>query len=348
MITIGTLQQYNIDLTKIYNWLPWGGLIYPQVIRNKDNSLMGFIRYTNTVDSDGLLQKKTEQIKEFIRGWAIWVDLQHFEGEDSKTLTLLWNPAKNQKTGMIFNSLDGKEYSREQAEKYFITVLHKLHQDLSTVVDTEILEYGDILSYLASTLTNTRKTVEMYSPALYYDAVLSRNVDFEIFGAKTEKRNDLRINGRDISIVTPMGYPSMPIMNNLFHAFRDFDYRFVKRFEFWDQEGAEKELKGYVKDWCRGRSSIKEYMTKDLLKKFNGVYTNTFVFQFSDEKRIENEAYIKKVLETIELPHTFEAFNRKHCWWGSIPGLFRANIVGPIKGIERLGDLLILTEDAYV
>lgn len=342
--SIGTLQEYNMDLSQIYNWLPWGGLIYPQVVRNKDNSLMGFIRYNTVLDVEAP-DEQPMQIHEFPKGWAIWVELQHFNsGNDIKILTLCWHPFRDKKSGKILNSLDGKDYLPAEAESHFITVLQQLQQDLATVVHAEILEYEQVLSYLTSTLTGESSSVEMYSPPLYLDAVLSRDIDFQVFSSNTAKKNAVAINGREITAVTPMGFPKMPIMGILFKAFCDFDYRFVKRFLFWDAAGAEQELKGYMKGWCQNRTSIKDYMSQNLLMKFNGVYTNTFVFRFTDQNRAKNEAYIAKVLETLELPYVFEEFNRKHCWWGTVPGCFRANIVPPIKGIQRLGDLLVFTE----
>ena len=30
------LEDYQQDYSKVYSWLSWGGLILPQVVRNKD------------------------------------------------------------------------------------------------------------------------------------------------------------------------------------------------------------------------------------------------------------------------------------------------------------------------
>ena len=348
MRTISTLQEFHMDLSKIYNWLPWGGLVYPQVVRNKDNSLMGFIRYTTDAGADASAESEVEKITAFKKGWAIWVDLQHYNGQDTTVLTLCWNPFREKKTGRLLNALNEKVYTRDEAERYFITVLNNLQKDLSATVKAEILEYAEILGYLKSTLSGKPAPVEMYSPPLYLDAVLSKDVDFQLFGSKTKKKNDLAIDGHEVTVVTPLGFQKMPIMGSLFTAFRDFDYRFVKRFLFFDQESAEKELKKYMHDWCKGRRSIRDYLMQGLTRNFNGVYTDTFIFQFDTENRQENEKYINTVFETLSIPHTFEDYNRKHCWWGAIPGCFRANITMPLKGIDQLGDLLILTEDANV
>ena len=308
---------------------------------------MGFIRYEVYADAADRSVPKTEPIQSFVKGWAIWVDLQHFGKTAVRTVTLCWNPFVDKKSGKVLNALDEQDHIKNDTETYFMTILERLRSDLSETVAARILEYEEVLSYLASAYSGEATVMQMYSPPLYLDAVLSRDVEFKIFGAESSKKNALAINGREVTVVTPLGSPSMPIMGILCNAFRDFDYRLVKRFLFWDGDGAEKEMDAYMKKWCRGRSSVKEYMKKGLLRQFNGIYTNTFIFRFSEDERSEREAYIKSVLETLKLPHVFEDFNRKQCWWGTIPGCFRANKVAPIKGISQLGDLLIL-EDSNV
>lgn len=32
------LEDYRQDFSKVYSWLSWGGLILPEVVRNKDGS----------------------------------------------------------------------------------------------------------------------------------------------------------------------------------------------------------------------------------------------------------------------------------------------------------------------
>ena len=49
-------------------------------------------------------------------------------------------------------------------------------------------------------------------------------------------------------------------------------------------------------------------------------------------------------METQWVAHIIEDFNHKHVWWGSIPGMFRSNIVPPIVGFKNLTDLLYKTD----
>lgn len=326
------MKEYDVDLTKLYEWLPWGGLVYPSVVRNKDGSLMGFMEAEQ--------KKLTAMDMELPNGWAVWMERQHFSGKSTHIMTLFWNPFADKRTGIVRNSLEGRLLRLEQAEAYFISVLNSF--------GARIMENEEVLSYLGSVLRGEPFSIGMLKEPLYLDAILSKDVDFRVFGKSTPLKNALSINGRFVTALTPLGYPRMPIMGILFRAFRDFDYRFVRRFIFMDKDTADKELKGYMKNWCRGRQSVKSFLLERLDNAYWGIYTNTFIFQFPEDERKENETYIKEVLETMDLPHIMEDFNRKHAWWAAIPGIHQAGLTSPVKGIGRFADLLLDTEDEYV
>ena len=331
-------KEYHIDLTQLHEWLPWGGMIYPQVIRNKDRSLMGFISY------QGENLSKPENMIDFSDGWAIWSEEQHFNGETRKILTLFWKPFVDYKTGRATNGLAGKPIPVNTIEKSFISTLDNLKNTLFQGGEASILECEEILGYLGSTIRGEAFHMKMLEIPLYLDAILSKDVQFKVFDALTDKKNDLCIDGKFISIMTPLGYPKMPIMGILLRAFRDFDYRFVRRFLFANKHQTKKEMAAYMKDWCYNRKSMKSFLQNGLEGAYNGVYTNTFVFRFNEDEREKNERFIRDVLETMELPHIMEEYNRKHDWWATIPGIHQAGLTSPIKGIESLTELL-MTED---
>ncbi len=333
------LREYHVDLTKLHEWLPWGGLVCPQIVRNKDGSLMGFISY------NGHTMREDETRMNFSDGWAIWSESQHFHGRIERMLTLFWKPFANPKTGLITNGLAIGPIHEDEAEPAFIHVLEKLRNILFRYADARILEYEEILGYLGSTIRGDSFSMEMLETPLYLDAILSKDVEFKVFGTATEKKNDLCIDGKYISLVTPLGYPPMPIMGILFRAFRDLDYRFVRRFLFAGQDHSKKEMDAYMNGWCHNRKSMKAFLQQGLEGTYNGIYTNAFVFRFYEEERTKNERYIKNVLETMELPHIIEDYNRKHAWWATIPGIHQAGLTAPIKGIGSLIELLAPTEE---
>ena len=65
------LEDYEMDYGKPYTWLTWGGLILPEVVRNKDGSLMGFIRFGRDILAGNIRM-------DFPQGWALWLDVHHF------------------------------------------------------------------------------------------------------------------------------------------------------------------------------------------------------------------------------------------------------------------------------
>lgn len=333
------LKEYHVDLTKLHEWLPWGGLVCPQIVKNKDGSLLGFISY------QGHPMNEDSNIVNFSDGWAIWTEYQHFQGKIEKILTLFWKPFTTPKTRLVTNGLEIDPIHEDETEPAFLRILEKLKNSLSIHADAKIMEYDEILEYLGSTIRGDFFSMQMPETPLYLDAILSKDVDFKVFGTGTEKKNELCINGNYISIVTPLGYPPMPIMGILFRAYRDLDYRFVRRFIFAGQDRAKKEMDGYMKEWCHNRKSIKTFLKQGLDRTFNGIYTNAFVFRFNEEERAKNEEFIKNVLETIELPHIVEDYNRKHTWWATIPGIHQAGLTAPIKGIDSLIELLAPTEE---
>ena len=304
---------------------------------------MGFLRCKKKRGSYSL--DKLSSKMEIPNGWAIWTERQHYNGTYRDILTLFWNPQISRKAGIIMNGLDHEAPVVKKAEEYFIGVLEKFQKMLSAVVDADILREEEILGYLGSVLRSEPFSMHMLEEPLYLDAILSKDIDFQVFGTSTAQKNELCINERFVTALTPLGYPPMPIMGMLFHAFRDFDYRFVRRFLFTDEKNAEKEMAGYMEHWCRGRKSIKTFLQSHLDGVYYGIYTSAFVFQFPEEEREKNEVFIKRVLETMELPHILEDYNRKHVWWSTMPGIHQAGLTAPLKGIGGLPELLTITED---
>lgn len=339
-MTIDSFQEYRVDLGELHNWLPWGGLVAPQIVRNKDNSLMGFIRYQKSAKRILLAKENGRNLG---KGWAMWSELRHFQGRDERTLTLCWNPFCERKNGRILNAPGRASCRLQEAESVFLAALQSFCQGLQ-LQTAKILQNEEVLQYLAETLTGEPSAIAMYTPPLYLDAVLSRDVKFQVFGKATKKKNDLSIGGREITIVTPLGHPESSVLAKLFEAFSAYDYRFAKRFLFWDADGAEKELNQYMRSWCKGRGKLKSFMRQQTLRGFNGVYTDTFVFRFAPEEREKEEAHLAETFRAFGLPHIFEDYNRKHVWWGTLPGCFRANIVTPLGGIDAFSELLLEEE----
>ena len=78
-------KEYQLDNKSIADWLPWGALTHESVMRNKDDSVLGVIRYQRFSPLRKRLfseWKNPVYVPEFRRGWSIWLEEQHpTEGE---------------------------------------------------------------------------------------------------------------------------------------------------------------------------------------------------------------------------------------------------------------------------
>jgi len=161
------LEDYQHDYSKVYSWLSWGGLILPEVVRNKDGSLMGFIRYG----------KSAKMIRlDYPKDWGIWLDRHHFAEDNTETLCLLWNPIHKQRNLPAINLCAEITRGSEAEEEYFRKMLIELGQKLP---DGHVLKHEQILSYLKSTLEMRFCEVTMPEIPLCLDAVLSSKVGFQ-------------------------------------------------------------------------------------------------------------------------------------------------------------------------
>jgi hypothetical protein len=329
-----SFQEYHVDLTKIEECLPWGGLIHPAILRNKDDSLMGFFQYTAREDFQHVSSKLA-----FRNGWSLWTEKQHMldpaQDINQFYITLVWNPFFN-KEGRIFNTLDHKMRDRENRIPYFYQILQEVETSFKNLVDLHILTYDAILAYLRSALSFGPRPVPTSSIPLYLDALLSQDLNF------TVRKNDVEIDGKSIGIITPLGYPDIADYMAVFKQYEKIPYRFVRRSLFCDDSSFQREQKRYMSNWCSGRSSMLHFIKDRIQGQISGYDTRSFLFLYEDQQglqRILKEA--EAVLTNLGIPSIVEDFNKKDIFWGSLPGLFRANIEPPVTKIEDFTEFFL-------
>ena len=310
------LEDYQHDYSKVYSWLSWGGLILPEVVRNKDGSLMGFIRYGKTAEIT------TDEISlDYPQGWAIWLDWHHFAGDNTKTLCLLWNPIRKHSNLLAVNICDGISRGSETEEEYFCRVL----MDLSRKVPAGyVLRQGEILSYLQSTLEMQFCEVAMPEIPLYLDAVLSKKMDFKVYNPNGQDRNRLTIRSKEIVVVSIKESLHKSKLDMVLNAFRQMDYRFCRRCLFMPENNLQQELEKMTANWCPKRHSVRDYMLSKQVGK-GGMISDTLVFALVRAEVKDYHKYIRAILEAVEVPFVVEDYKGKQCWWGTLPGMFRAN-----------------------
>jgi len=325
-----SLQEYTINDQDVDEWLPWGGLVRESVVKNKDDSFFGVIAYVPYPKKDD----KKIKYREYRKGWVIWTEKQHREGEDRCYLIVCWNPFYRM-THIAENALGAASVSESEAALYFEKELSSIAKDLSKVTTCKVLAYQDVIDFLAFSLSLGDEKITMPEVPLYLDVLLSQDLQVEFL------ENGLAINHKQLLVFTPLSIPSMSIMNILYQAFEKVPYRYVQRLLLFDQKSAEADLNKYMDKWCSGRKYVKNALKADLLSNLNGYYSNNFFFLLDEENYQKVDHYCRNIMETLGLSYVVESYNLKDVWWGSLAGIFRANINPLVTGFDCLDDLLV-------
>ncbi|WP_333595637.1 hypothetical protein [Anaerospora hongkongensis] len=324
-------MQIREEITSVADKLPWGGLVHSAVVRNKDYSLMGFFQYTAQN-----LSEKTIPIQHFRNGWSLWTEKQHLPGQEDKYyMTLNWNPFYDQ-SNRIINTLNKKAISVEESIPYFYQTLQQLENSFSPHVQVQILKDDAIISYLRSTLC-TLRSAPLTDRPLYLDALLSQDLQF------TFRAQDLQIDGQTIGIVTPLGDPEQSKLHILFDRLQEYPYRFARRFLFSDASTYKRDQERYMDKWCAGRSSMLELIRKHLGQGQIFAYdAKSILFWNQDTDSLEIAIrQAETAMKELGIPCIIENYNLKDIFWGSLPGLFRANLTPPAVKLKDMTEIFI-------
>lgn len=339
---LDTLQEYEIDDSKLTEWIPWGGLVQPSVVRNKDNSYMGFFTYD--WDQDAPLQSIELPL---FKGVSLWVETSSYL-DGKPVLTVCWNPffGMNKK---ILNVMEGDKPFADyrNADHYFLKILSAYEKELSKLFNIKRLINEDVLSFLASTISMKEEHKAMPDVPLYLDARLST-----LSTSFVNLPDGIELGGNSVAVFSLPAFGHYDKLQNLlFWSLGGMNYRFSRRMLCMTRSYAEKVLNKYTSSWCSDRSGVKDAIKKGLLFELNGYYTNSlFLFENDEDKLDISISNTKKILETIQVPYIEETKNYKDVWYGSLPGIFRANLVPPIQGTSvvqfmAIGNLLLDNEE---
>ena len=311
------LEDYRLDFGKPYTWLCWGGLILPEVVRNKDGSLMGFIRY-------GRERHEGKLELDFPESWAVWLDIHHLRGDESKTLCLLWNPILQGKNHQTAKGLKGESVDIETVPEYFQEVLAGLARQVDALrPGSRVLRLEEVLSYLKTSLQMYVFQVSLPEVPLYLDAVLSRDMEMKLYSPASKDKNRLSVKGKEIVVASLKDTLRESRLDLVLGAFREMDYRLCRRVLLMSEDRLERELRGLTNEWCSHRKSVADYMLSKQ-QGSGGLVSEMLIFAIEAEKLSVLQDYIRQILDAVELPYVLEDYNRKSCWWGSLPGMFRA------------------------
>ena len=324
-------KEYDLSNNTVADWLPWGGLTLPHVVQEKDGSYFGIIRYKALPEGKNIDFK----LPVFREGWSLWLERQHVPmGEDGLYFVLCWNPFIN-KAGYAVNRLS-KEIivQAEDAGIYFATVLDDLAVSLGKVTEAEVLEYQAVIDFMSFAIAFNEQKIIMPEVPLYLDALLSQDLDLNL------SSNSIEIGGRETVAVSLAAPLPLKQEETLLHAVDRLPFRFVQRLLIMGQDKAEKKLLAYMNKWCSGRKSVKKLIKEPLLGELTGLYANNLFLLTDKGQGKEIERYIRDVLNRLEALYIVEDYNRKDVWWGSLPGLFRANLTPPQMSFGGLDELM--------
>lgn len=326
---MGSWQEYTTELNRVVDNLPYGGLIKSNVLRCKDDSYLGCIEFDRfLVPEDSII----DTFPEFRRGWSIWSEHQHLPKKDRYLVYLSWNPFK-QKDGLVKNLLR-KSKKIEDRDSYFQEQLEKFCRISKNFINCHILEYNDFLSALSYSLSFDLIEPPKPEIPLYLDYYLTNGISFKFL------ENDIVLNNKKLIVVTLSSFPTPDITRTLYRAFEREKYRHVKRMLFMNEKEYTNEMRRYMGAWCQGRKSVKKFIADDIFPgEFHGLATENLIF-ITDRDNNDLAKYIFKVMDILELPYILESFNLKDVWWGSLPGLFRANINPPAVSMENFYEML--------
>ena len=320
-----SLQEYNVDITRFEEWLPWGGITLPHVLENKDGSFIAIIEY------DPYPHDAPEiTLPEFPRGWCIWAERQHFARTSKDYIVFSWNPFKLN-TGRVKNTL-GKPIKSPDCRRYFGKATKMLEEEIRKVTNAKLLEYQEILDFLSFTLSFKPHTVEMPEVPLYIDVLMSQDLNLR-FG-----ENTIGIGDEKFVVCSLLG---MPDLEKLFKGFGTISYRHVRRLLCVNRTQADKITKKYMRGWCPNRRYIRKGLIDGLFEgNFCGCYSEYFIFLFNENDFKSFSHYMVELLKKVQASFRIEDYRFKDIWWGSLPGIFRADIQFPVVYYNSLGELL--------
>ena len=324
---MASLNEFGLQSTAIEEWIPWGGIVRPSVMKQKNGSMFSIITYhPYTTDLSTTLP-----LWEFRRGWVIWNEHQHcadMPGQDY--LILGWNPFYATGRTYVENALRPKISINETVD-YFEKEVHSFLADFQKITSARLLEYQEIMDVLSFSLSMGDDRQELPDCPLYMDALLSQDIDFQFGG------NDVFINGKRVCVVS-LFVPNE--MDKIYSCLKHMTYRHTRRLLLFNEKEAKRDVLRYTGKWFPTRSVLRRMATDDIISTYNGYYTDTFLFHLDQTNDEPFRAFFTDVLDREYLPYIVEEYNLKKVFWGSLPGLYLANADPPITGFQYLAEFL--------
>ena len=322
------LAEYYVDEQDAREWLPWGGLVRPTVVRNKDFSFFGVISHSR-------LSAPVPSL-ELPKGWSIWAEEQHRGLDTNFYFVVCWNPFWSTIGEEAENALNHRFIQRRKAPDYFAEELLRIAETIrKSDPSCHVLMYQEVVDFLVFSLSFGENHVEMPEVPLFFDVVLTDGLDVEF------EENDLSILDKNVVVLSLPSCPRDELLDDIRKEFVDIPYRYVRRNLCMNTEEAEDKMNQYTKGWCSSRGYMKRAIMEGITLPMSGYYSEEIIFSLPEDLFDESLRYVRDFMDNLRVPYILENYNLKDVWWGSLAGCFRANIRPIITGFESLSDFLI-------
>lgn len=142
-------KEYSLENKEVQDWVVWEALTHESVLRSKDASVLGVIRYKPFERKEGA----GISLPAFSQGWVMNIEEQHGEAGEACFLALTWNPFLSLKGDKVENALGGNAaMSLDAMEQHMFSVLDTLASRFPPEAEAKILKYQEIINYLAGHL----------------------------------------------------------------------------------------------------------------------------------------------------------------------------------------------------
>jgi len=287
-------------------------------------------------------------------------------------MTLVFLPPAEQ-TGKIEKAFveRGKGFEKEQETyelnlKTFLTESERVFTLMAELMpEAKPLTDDETLTYLHTCISPKRHPVKTPEIPMYIDAIIADTPLVSGF--------EPRLGDHHLRVVSILGFPgtSIPgILDNLNRL--NFEYRWVTRFLPLDKKDALTEIGKYRRQWFAKRKGvmtlIKETITQtesvmvdnDAVNKANdadaalqevsddvvsyGYFTATITVWDKDYTLAEKKVKaLEKTINGLGFTVINETLNAVDAWFGSLPGLCRANVRRPILSSLNLSHIFPLS-----
>lgn len=330
-------KEYDDSEENMSCWLPWACQAGDGVIVNKDDSLIGVFIYAKNEK-----QEEGKRLQAFLRslrtGWIWWSERQSTAESSKNYIVLCWNPKKvNNRVINLPKTLLEQECAK-QLEVPFQSVLNECALACGGLAKLRQLKGLELLQYLHDTVTPGGGANNKPEIPLYLDALLSQQNHYSV------DSQSVQVNEQHIQAIQIFGFMAKETMLSLFAFLEErCAYRFVRRLLCFDDVAARREAARYMKGWCTGRKSILPALDYEYNpEKLCGILTNTLLVWHEDAEKLEHICgEIQETLDSAGELSVIEKYRLSDVWMGTLPGMFRCNLVTPLAELDHAAMLVV-------